>query len=85
MVSFFFFFLGSQGPKKVHIWGKNTNRDKIIYTNETHRPVTTYLILFLISGNLKALEGGQLHERVKETTLTFVWLIVVYGGLSHTL
>lgn len=56
-----------------------------MYTNETHSPVTACLILCLISGNLIALEEGQLHERVEETNLTFVWLIVVYGGLSYTL
>lgn len=43
-----------------------------MYTNETHSPVTTYLILFLISGSLKALEESQLHERGDETNLTSV-------------
>ena len=76
MMSFFFSFLGSQGLKKVYIWGgKNTNRCQIMYTNETHSPVTTYLILFLISGKLEVLEEGQLHERVEEANLTFVGLL----------
>lgn len=75
MGSFFFFCIGSQGPKKVHIWGKNTNKGQIMYTNETCSPVTIYLILFLISGNLEVLEEGQLHERVEDTNLTFVGLL----------
>lgn len=56
-----------------------------MYASETHSPLTTNVILFLISGNLKGLEEGQLHERVEKTNLTFLWLIVVYRLSSHAL